>query len=154
MLRFVNAAPHSFPETEHFPRGLRPMALHHAPARRVLRLNPAGGRHPPSTPRRTPIHFAYVTVFVEEPTRKPAKGLKTPAKCLVVFLPDPSPSNTMGATFPSKPNLCQLRPSRSLSTGFRNPAEIDFFPRWVRLRSSRACVQYSPSSRRCHEMCS
>ena len=51
VLRFVNAATNSFPETEHFHRGYAPMALHHAPARRVIPLNPAGGRRrPPSTP--------------------------------------------------------------------------------------------------------
>jgi len=47
-----------------------PMALHHAPARRVIPLNPAGGRRPPvHLPGVRPIHFAYVTVFVEGRTK-------------------------------------------------------------------------------------
>jgi hypothetical protein len=148
VLHFVNAATHSFPETEHFHRGLHP----HGASSRSCSSQTSPDSHPGGAA--PPIHFAYVTVFVEGRTRKPAKGLKIPAKCLVVFPPDSSPSNTMRATFASKPNLCQFRPLRSLSTWFRNPAEIDFFPRWVRLRSSRACVQYNPSSRRGHEMCS
>ncbi len=42
------------------------MALHYAPARRKLPLNPAGRRRPPVHLLGVrPIHFAYVTVFVE-----------------------------------------------------------------------------------------
>ena len=43
------------------------MALYHAPARRMIPLNPAGERRrPPIHPLGVrPIHFAYVTEFVE-----------------------------------------------------------------------------------------
>jgi len=67
VLRFVNAATHSFPETEHFHRGLRPYG---APSRSCSSRDPAeprrGGATPPVHPLgMRPIHFAYVTVFVE-----------------------------------------------------------------------------------------
>ena len=67
VLRFVNAVTHSFPETEHFHRGLRPYG---APSRSCSSRDSAeprrGAAAPPAHPLGVrPIDFAYVTVFVE-----------------------------------------------------------------------------------------
>jgi hypothetical protein len=67
VLRFVNAATHSFSETEHSHLGLFPYG---APSRSSSSRDSAEPRRgtaaPPSTPPGVrPVHFAYVTVFVK-----------------------------------------------------------------------------------------
>ena len=73
MLRFINAISYSFPETEHFHRGLRPYG---APSRSSSSRDSAEPRRaaaaPPVHPLGVrPIHFAYVTLFVEGRTMAP-----------------------------------------------------------------------------------
>jgi len=65
VLRFVNAATHSFPETEHFHRGLRPYG---APSRSCSSRDPAeprrGGRRPPSTPSACALFTLHTSPYL------------------------------------------------------------------------------------------